>query len=82
MNDKTKLFQKKIDQWTCTIQTRFLSNNKLLLDITSTVMKSVEYPLYTTTFIQEEINRLICPIHDLVLPRYKLCRKLSLVLTI
>ena len=48
--------------------------------MTSTIMKTIEYPLCATTFSQEEINRLVKLIHNVVLPRCELCRKILLAL--
>ena len=43
-------------------------------------MKTIEYPLIATTFLSKEINRIIKPIHNLVLSRSKICRNLPYAL--
>ena len=75
-----KLLQKKMRQWLSAIRTRSLPSGELILGMIRTIMKTIEYPFYATTFSQEEINRLVKPIHNVVLPRCELCRKILLAL--
>ena len=59
---------------------RSLLSRELIIGMSSIIMKTIEYPLYATTFSKEEINHLIKLIYNLILPRYKLCSKLLLIL--
>ena len=59
---------------------RFLLSRELMMGISSIIMKTIKYPLYATTFSKEETNHLVKLIHDPVLPRCKLYRKLLLIL--
>ena len=80
MTDEMKLLQKKTGQCVSTIRTRLLPSGEIMLGMSSTIMKTIEYPLCATTFSREETNRLVKPIHDLILPLCKLCRKIPLSL--
>ena len=48
----------------------------MIIGMISTIMKTIEYLLITTTFSSEEINRMIKPIYDIVLPKSKIYRNL------
>ena len=80
IEDEGKLLKKKVEQWTSTVKSRSLLCGELFLGMNSIIMKTIEYLLYVTTFQREEMNHIIKPLHDLVLPQCKICRKISLVL--
>jgi len=44
----------------------------------STIMKLIEYSLLTTTLSEPECRSLIKPVHDIVLTRARICRKITL----
>jgi hypothetical protein len=52
----------------------------MILGMTSTIVKTIKYPLIATTFSSKEINRMIKPIHDIVLPKSKIYRNLPYAL--
>ena len=53
-----------------------LPKDELYASVNSTIMKIIEYPLGTSTFMEQECQRLVKPIFDLVLPRYGFCRNI------
>ena len=78
MEDEFKYLYKKASSWAQQIAQSKLSGGEAWQGMTSTIMRTLQYPLGATTFTQEECNRLIRPIISEVLPRAKACRNFPL----
>jgi hypothetical protein len=76
MKDEINLLNKKIERWISAVKSKILPSDKIILEMRSMIIKTIEYPLVVTTFLSKELNRIVKPIHDLVLLRSNICRKL------
>ena len=58
-----------------------LPKEELFASVNSTIIKSIEYPLAASAFINQECQRLVRLVLDLVLPCCGICQNLPLALT-
>ena len=65
-------------KWISTLKVHSLPPDELFVSISSMIMKSLEYPASALTFTDMQYNKLVKPIFDLVLPRYKICRMIPI----
>ena len=73
MKHEFKWLQKKVKLWTTNIRTGQIPAMEAFSCISSTIMKSLEYSVVTTTFSQDKCNKLVRPIHDAAFPHARLC---------
>jgi len=57
-----------------------LPPDELFASASSTILKTLEYLVQTNTLTEAECNKLVKTIYDLILPRYNICRNISLVI--
>ena len=69
MKDKEALLSKKEAKWIEAMRRKSLLIEELFLAISSTIIKMLEYLLYSTTFSEVEANSLVKLTHYLMLPR-------------
>ena len=74
MQDQLKALKTKVHKWTSCIRTGTIPPSNAFQSISSTIMKTLEYPLCATTFTRKECNSLVKPIHDAALPKARICR--------
>ena len=79
-NDQIEAFTKKVLKWTGALRVHSLPKDELFASVSSTIMKTLEYPAGSTTLTESECNKLVKPMFDLVLPRCGICRQLPLAL--
>ena len=72
------MLDKKVKKWVSALKVHSLLSDKLFASISSTIIKSLEYPASALTFSEKQCNKLVKPIFDLVLPKCKICRIIPL----
>ena len=71
--DQYLALEKKVKKWVEAIIVYSLPLEELFASVSSTILKIIEYPIASTTFIEQECNRLVKLIFDLVLAHYNIC---------
>lgn len=74
--DQYECMMKKVQTWAKQINAGHLPGKEAFAAISSTIMKTLEYPIVATTFTREECNRLVKPIHDAAFPHARICRQM------
>ena len=74
MKDQNKAMKKKVTTWTSHVRSGTIPPRDALRCISSTITKTLEYPICVTTFTKKECNQLVKPIHDAAFPKVRLCR--------
>ena len=80
MKDELNRLTKKASKWVNSVKTRCLESEETLHCMNFTIMKSIEYSFLATTFEEKECKCLIKPIHNIVLTRAHICRKIPLAI--
>ena len=73
MRDQVKAMKSKVTTWTAHVRTGTIPPRDALRCISSTIMKTLEYPICATTLTRKECNKLVKPIHDAAFPKVRLC---------
>ena len=69
VTDQLKALQDKVTTWTSQIQSGSIPPKDAFHSISTTIMKTLEYPICATTFTRIECNKLVKPIHDAAFPK-------------
>ena len=67
--------KKKVRQWCDNIKCGHIPHREAWQCVTSTIMKTLMYPLPTLTLTQEECTSLIAPVHSVGLNASHICQK-------
>jgi hypothetical protein len=77
MQDQVRYLRKKSEAWADLLRTKRISPEAAWYSLTSSIMKTIEYPLLATSMSQKDISFIMAPILLSALPRAKICRYLS-----
>jgi hypothetical protein len=66
---KSVIFAGKAEEFADSMQTGFLKKKDAWYALTSTIMKTMEYPMAVTTMKKQEWNYILAPIFQATLPR-------------
>ena len=65
----------KVQKWCNNIKTGHLPAREAWQCISTTIMKTLQYPLPALTLTKKECRKLTSPIHEIGLPQSRICRK-------
>ena len=74
MDDQMKALKKKVNKWTASIRSGIIPPKDAFDSISTTIMKTLQYPACATTFTRQECASLTKLIHDTALPKAHICR--------
>jgi hypothetical protein len=76
MLDEMKELQRKTNQWCDGVRTRRINPEEAWYSLNATILKTLEFPLTTTTLTEEQCKELLRPVLKTALPLCKIQRRL------
>ena len=70
----------KVMKWVSTLRIHSLPTEELWTSMSISIMKTLEYPSIVSTLSEVKCNKIVKPIYDLILPRYRICKNIPLAL--
>jgi Reverse transcriptase (RNA-dependent DNA polymerase) len=77
MKAQCQYMQGKATEWADRVRTGFIRERDAWYALSTTIMKSLEYPLLATTLTRNQLDSIMRPILRIGLPRSGICQKIS-----